>query len=99
MREASVKNRVKQILSEHRVFWYMPIPQNRRGIADFQCCVGGIFLMIETKGTGGRLSKLQKHMKKIVEESGGLFWVVTPDNLEELPEKLRQLKAATITGL
>lgn len=91
MNEATVKRKVKGLLDVFDVWYYMPIPHGVRGIGDFQCLVNGRFLMIETKGKGGRQSASQKLIEKHVTQHGGLYWLIGPDDLEGLETLLRRL--------
>ena len=92
MKEALVKKRVKDLLIKLDIWYYMPIPYGRIGIADFVCCVDGHFLMIETKGKGGRQSAAQKFIEEAFTAHGGTYWLVRPQDLDDLETRLEAFK-------
>jgi len=97
VKESAVKARIKQILKEHKVWYYMPIPHGLRAVADFQCCVDGRFLMIEAKASRGRQSPQQKLVERKVREHGGWYWLIGPDELESLGRRLEELRYGKTT--
>lgn len=65
----------------------------KTGSAGFGDFVGGIYSKkigkllyaeIECKGTGGKQSPAQKEHQKQIENLGGIYYLVTPDNLNQL---------------
>jgi hypothetical protein len=78
--EAAVKRDVRKILDARQkshgdVWYYMPVQNGMgvTGIPDFICCIGGLFLAIETKAPG-KLSTVtanqQRHIDGIRKASG-----------------------------
>ena len=52
--EGKVKKKVKELLEKHGFQYFMPVAgmYGRKGIPDFLCNCNGLFVGIETKGTG-----------------------------------------------
>lgn len=46
-------------------------------------CLSGLFVAIELKSSGGKLSELQKYNMNLIALSGGIALVISPENLEE----------------
>ena len=89
--EGAVKEKVKQILKRIGAHWYMPVPQGfgKQGVSDFLVCYKGLFIAIETKFGGNKLTKLQGQYGTEVFKAGGLFLVVDENNVGSLESQIR----------
>lgn len=90
--EAKVKAKVKKILDERGVYYFLPATggYGRAGVPDIIACVDGQFVAIETKAGKGELTALQKRELKRIEENGGHAFVINETSLYVL-EKYFQL--------
>lgn len=84
--EGRVKAGIKKLLSQHGIFYYMPVNNGmgRVGAADFLCVYKGAFLAIEAKAPGKK-SSLTPNQKNFLDEvmaHGGMAVVV--DSVAEL---------------
>lgn len=96
--EARVKNAVKKLLTEHGVWYFMPVSNGmgRHGIPDIICCVRGHFMAIECKagkGGKGKPTALQEREMERIVAAGGDALVVSdePETMEYLQWRLKQL--------
>lgn len=62
-----------------------------RGVPDFLLCCSGIFVGLELKAPGGKVSALQKFNLDKIEECGGVAIVAHPDNWPEVQRMLLRL--------
>lgn len=62
-----------------------------RGVPDLIGCINGKFVALELKVDKHRADPLQAHYLKKIAESGGISFLVTPENFEEVYQQLRQL--------
>lgn len=86
--EGKVKNKVKQILKDHGIWYYMPVagPFSAHGIPDFVGCHKGKFFSVETKAPGkiDNLTDNQRRVINEIREHGGIALVIDdPAKLEE----------------
>lgn len=81
--EAKVKEKIKKILKEHKIYYAMPhgAGYGNAGIPDFLCCHKGKFVAIEAKAGKGKATALQLMNMKTIERAGGDAWLVNEDNL------------------
>ena len=92
--EGRVKAKVKKLLKQYGVYFYMPMQNGYgvHGIPDFVCCCNGHFIGIETKAPG-KLSNLSPNQKLqlslIADAKGGTF--VTDGDLTEIEETIKRL--------
>lgn len=85
--EARVKQRIKKILRDRKIWYYMPVagPFTAHGIPDFVCCRDGGFLAIEAKAPGalGNLTTNQSRVIEEIKDHGGVAIVIdNPADLE-----------------
>lgn len=84
--EGRVKDKVKKLLKEMGVWYYMPIQNGMGvvGIPDIICCISGRMVAIETKAPGKRhnLTPNQQHHIDSIIASGGIAIVV--DDVEQV---------------
>jgi hypothetical protein len=92
--EAKVKDKIKAILKEHRVYYAMPIGTGygNAGVPDFLCCIKGRFLAIEAKANGGKTTALQDKNLRDIEAAGGITCILNEDNVSVLGNYLKLIK-------
>lgn len=92
--EADVKKRVKDILNELGIWWYMPVQTGYgvKGVPDFIGCYGGLFVAIETKFGSNKTSKWQDIQIKRIRESDGTCFVINETNVESLMNMLLEAR-------
>ena len=82
--EAKVKQKVKQILKKHGVYFFNPVTggYGSSGVPDIVGCYQGRFIGIETKAGKGKPTALQdKNLMDIV-NSGGISVIVNEKGIE-----------------
>jgi|688.fasta_scaffold2096265_1 hypothetical protein len=76
--EKDVKKHVKELLTTHKYFWWMP-PANgfgKVGVSDFNALRSGVFLAVETKFASNKPTPQQKaYLQSIIMEDGFGFVV------------------------
>jgi len=89
--EAAVKKKIKQILEELNVWFFMP-PANgygRAGIPDFVGCLNGRFIAIEAKAGKGKTTALQDREIQRIKDAGGFVLIVNETNLHNLKDLIK----------
>lgn len=84
--EGKIKKRVKSAFSHWaNVYKFMPV-QNGFGMPtlDFLVSVNGMFLGVETKAPGKKLTLRQEETAKQIREAGGTVIVIDSDDMSEL---------------
>lgn len=86
--EGKVKERVKKLLKENDVFFFMPkgSTYGTQGIPDIICCIRGLFIGIETKAGHGVPTAMQKEQMHRIIENGGYTFCINERNFDELRE-------------
>ena len=86
-------NQVRPFLKTLRHTVAIPVQQLAiRGDPDFILCVRGLFVALELKARGGKVTPLQEYRLKEIRERGeGVVLVANPDNWHEIRSKLQQL--------
>lgn len=92
--EAKVKQKVRKLLEEFGVYYFMPVPYGRQGIPDFVCCCQGKFLGIETKAGKNKCTKLQELEHDKIRRAHGEVLIIREDNINDLRTTLQ----SRITG-
>jgi hypothetical protein len=84
--EAKVKAKIKKILTEHNVYYAMPIGTGygNSGVPDFLCCVNGKFVAIEAKAGKGQATALQLKNLSEINTAGGYTCIINETNLDYL---------------
>ena len=98
-KEADVKAAVKEIFSGAPNLWYfMPVPcgYGKAGVPDFIACCNGVFLAVETKYAGGRLSAHQKIEIKNILDKGGIALVIDESNLDSLHDAVQEIVGGNV---
>lgn len=95
--ERDVKERVKAILNELGIWWFMYVPTGygEAGIPDFLCCVNGRFLAIETKFGNKKPTALQARQMGEIEKAAGVALVINEKNVGELEKALKKYVGRT----
>jgi hypothetical protein len=93
--EGRVKAKVKALLKKYDIYHFMPATggYGRSGVPDIIACMRGRFLAIECKAGNGKLTALQERELAIIEEAGGISYVVNETSLEALEGALRAYSA------
>ena len=75
--EGRVKAKVKALLKKYNIYHFMPATggYGRSGVR---------FLAIECKAGNGKLTPLQSRELALIEEAGGLAYVINEDSIESL---------------
>lgn len=89
--EKDVKEQVKKLFKKHGIWYFMPQGNGygRQGIPDFIACAGGLFLAIETKYGGNKLSPHQDREIRHINVAKGCAFVVNEHNIASLDSTLR----------
>ena len=89
--EGRVKAKVKALLKKYDIYHFMPATggYGRSGVPDIIACMHGRFLAIECKAGNGKLTALQERELEIIEDAGGIAYVVYETDLEALEGALR----------
>jgi hypothetical protein len=84
--EKKVKEAIKRVLKKYKVYYFMPATggYGRSGVPDFICCVKGLFLAIEAKADGNKLTLLQIKEIASIQEAGGFALVINEENVDDL---------------
>jgi hypothetical protein len=96
--EKAVKAEVKKLLAQHGWFCWMP-PANMygsTGASDFHALKDGVFLAIETKSNGGRLTENQRKFLVNVTDAECFGFVVDEARLGVLGEFLARFNRAAL---
>jgi Holliday junction resolvase len=82
--EGKVKAKVKKLLDERGVYYFMPATggYGRSGIPDFICCYNGRFMAIECKAGKGDLTALQTRELTRIDAAGGEAVVVRETSMD-----------------
>lgn len=85
--EGKVKNQVKKILDTHQAYYFMPATGGfgRSGVPDIVGCLHGVFFSIECKAGKGIPTALQEREIRNIRNAGGYAWVISEENLDDLP--------------
>ncbi|MBT9158490.1 MAG: hypothetical protein DDT36_01502 [Firmicutes bacterium] len=81
------------LLKKHAVWYCTPATfgMGSSGVPDFICCANSLFLAIETKAGGGKLTTLQSVQIERIRLAGGIALVVNETNLDALESLLLRL--------
>jgi hypothetical protein len=84
--EGRVKAKIKALLKKYNIYHFMPATggYGRSGVPDIIACMRGRFLAIECKAGAGKLTPLQSRELALIEEAGGLAYVINEDSIESL---------------
>lgn len=88
--EKVVKQKIKSILEELGVYYFMPggTAYGHAGVPDFVGCINGKFFAIEAKATKGHVTALQLRELNHIANAKGFYIIVNPENLNTLKAQL-----------
>jgi hypothetical protein len=82
--------------------WYTKVQQrSKRGDPDIILCVNGRFMAWELKVGNNKVTRLQAHVLKLIEDAGGVSREIHPDNFEFHLEalKLELMNTGTLAAM
>ena len=84
---------VRPWLTQNGIYFFRIETDTSRGVPDIIACIRGTFVGLELKRDRmSRPTKLQAFVGENIKLHGGLWFVVHPDNFEEIKQKLLYLK-------
>ena len=88
--ESRVKDKVKKLLDEHGVYYFMPATggYGRSGVPDIVGCYLGQFFGIECKAGKNKPTALQEKNLADIRKAGGIAMVVNEENMHDVREQL-----------
>jgi hypothetical protein len=89
--EGRVKAKVKRALATLRYHYHFMPVQNGMGAPalDYFCCIGGLFIAIETKVPGKELTNRQRVTANAIVAAHGIVYVIHDDH--EIEQMMRAL--------
>lgn len=86
--EGKVKSRVDKTLKKLGCYYFTPTTggYGRSGVSDRIVCYRGLFISIEIKAKGGKVTPLQARELVSVQKAGGLSMVIDESNVDQLEE-------------
>lgn len=91
--EKRFENQVKRYLDSIGA-WYLKTISNgyqRAGIPDLLICYKGRFLGVELKAKKGKATPLQEYELKQIRQSGGLAFVLYPDDFDWFKKLMEEI--------
>jgi len=92
MKESILQRRMLQFLRQKNIFCYKNIITSEDGIPDIICCVNGKAIFIECKNEKGKQSPLQLLQQKRIQDSKGLYILLTPNKLNKIKQQILSIK-------
>ncbi|NEZ96969.1 VRR-NUC domain-containing protein [Clostridium botulinum] len=92
--EKKFENEIKKFLSDLPHTWFFKYwagPYSKSGIPDIIACVGGMFVAIEVKAPKGKPSELQKRNIRLIQESGGVGYILYPKDFLQFKKDMKEL--------
>lgn len=102
--EKQFENKIKEFFHQHgiypagrqanRIGWYVKVwggGFQKAGVPDILACIRGRFVAIEVKASNGRPSALQILNCENIQASGGLSWILYPEEFEEFKHAILSL--------
>jgi hypothetical protein len=80
MTEKSLQTKLVNWFKKNKIYYIKIISASMAGNPDYVCIVNGRFVAIECKSSEGKQSELQKLRQKEIEESGGKYVLLNPEN-------------------
>jgi Holliday junction resolvase len=92
--EAKVKQQVVKILKSMGAYYFFPATHGfgRSGVPDIVCCIEGRFVGIECKAGKNVPTALQEHEMKLINEAGGMSFVINETSVGSLQGYLSLIK-------
>jgi len=94
--EKKVKNKVVDILKQHKAYYFFPATygMGRSGVPDIVCCYHGHFVGIECKAGTNKPTALQQRELAAIKGAGGSSCVINEDNMPSLVTLLNNINEA-----
>lgn len=91
--ESKVKDKVRKILKESGVYYFMPIGgmYSKIGVPDIICCYKGRFIAIECKAGKNKPTALQEREMRMIQDTGGYALVINEENIADVRTLLETL--------
>lgn len=92
--EKQFENEIKKFLNELPKTWFFKYwagPMSKAGIPDIIACVNGKLVGIEVKAPNGKPSELQKRNIRLINECGGLGYILYPHQFESFKNDMYKL--------
>lgn len=92
--EKKFENEIKDFLKSLPKTWFFKYwagPMSKAGVPDIIACVAGTFVAIEVKAPNGKPSELQKRNIRIINECGGLGYILYPKDFESFKNDMYKL--------
>lgn len=93
-REKIFENEIKKFLQSLPNCWYFKVfggGFQKAGIPDILACVNGVFVAIEVKAENGTPSALQKRNIRLINEAGGIGYILYPCDFEKFKTEIRRI--------
>lgn len=94
MTEKTIENQIKRYLDRLGI-WYMKVHGSmyqKAGVPDIIACIDSVFVAIEIKRPGGKVSALQQLNIDEINENGGYAFVAY--SVEDVQRKITKLRHA-----
>lgn len=91
--EAKFQEQVIKYLKSLDNCWYVKIWGGgfmKSGIPDILCCIKGKFIALELKAENGKASALQKYNIDKINKSGGLGYILYPNQFEQFKKEMKR---------
>jgi len=84
--EGKVKAQVDKVLKKLGCYYFTPTTggYGRSGVSDRIVCYRGLFISVEVKAKGGKVTPLQARELVSVQKAGGLSMVIDESNVDQL---------------
>mgnify|MGYP000844602931 CR=1 FL=1 len=92
--EKQFENQIKDFLKSLPKTWFFKYwagPYSKSGIPDIIACINGHFVGVEIKAPNGKPSELQKHNIGLIQESGGLGYILYPKDFKSFKKDIKEL--------
>lgn len=95
--EGKVKAAINRVLSRYHTYTFMPVPGGFGASSlDYIICYHGLFVAIEAKKPGGKMTNRQKMIAGKIRAAGGRVFLIEGENgLAELKEFLEHHHAGS----
>jgi hypothetical protein len=95
-KEGEVKNKVRDILTKHNIWYFMPTTAGygRSGTPDIICCTQGRFLAIECKKEDLQPTAIQQREMARIIKSGGQAICVNAENVANFELYIERITGA-----
>ncbi|AGL03625.1 VRR-NUC domain-containing protein [Desulfoscipio gibsoniae] len=94
MTEKQLQKKVIKYLNSLPNTWFFKVwggGFQRSGIPDLICCINGLFVALELKGTGGKSTKLQELNINNINAAGGIGLILYPADFKEFKTLVKEV--------